>query len=146
MKRIIVAAASLSMLAACAAPPPPASSSDSVCYQNFVVEGAPGVSNMSYRSWREFPGLVDQQRALNNLRAAMMAEGFSNVSVDAAAGALTAHQEHYIPSRSPVMRISARRVGAGMRVDAVFMLLTGQTSDSVIVRRNLCRMVDAANL
>jgi hypothetical protein len=44
---------------------------------------------MKSRTWREFPGL-DQQRALNSLRAAMLAERFSNVGVDAAAGALTA--------------------------------------------------------
>lgn len=149
MNRIVVALAALSTLAACAdaTPAPPApGDAQSVCYQNYAVEGTPGITNANYRSWREFPGLVDQQRALNNLRSAMMAEGFSNISVDASAGALTAVQVHSIPGREPTLRVTARRIGNGTRVDALFMILPGQTTDSTLVRRNLCKIVDAANL
>jgi hypothetical protein len=148
MTRIVAAVAALFLVAGCVQTTKPDAPGDvqSACYQNFVVEGTPGISNVNYRSWREFPGLTDQQRALNNLRSAMMAEGFSNIGVDASAGALTAVQAHSIPSRAPTLRVSARKVGAGIRVDAIFMILQGQTSDSTIVRRNLCRIVDAANL
>lgn len=149
MKRIVVAVAALSTLAACAdasAPPPTAAEAQSACYQNYTVEGTPTVTNANYRSWRDFPGLVDQQRALNNLRAAMMAEGFSNIGVDAAAGALTAVQVHSIPSRAPTLRVTARRIGNGTRVDAIFMVLPGQTTDSALVRRNMCKIIDAANI
>jgi hypothetical protein len=149
MKKIVVAVAAMTMLAACEQPPPAADAlgdAQNECYRNYAVEGTPGLSNMNFRTWRDFPGLVDQQRALNNLRSAMMAQGFSNVTVDASAGALTALQDHSIPGREPVLRVSARRVGSGTRVDAVFMLKLGQTSDSTGVRRNICRIVDAANL
>ena len=149
MKRIVVAVAALSTLAACAdasAPPPTAAEAQSACYQNFTIEGTPTITNANYRSWREFPGLVDQQRALNNLRSAMMAEGLSNIGVDASAGALTALAPHSIPSRAPTVRVTARRIGNSMRVDALFMILPGQTTDTALVRRNLCKVVDAANL
>jgi|SRR5882757_4522650 len=149
MKQIVVAATAMTMLAACVQAPVVADApgdAQNECYRNYVVEGTPGMSNMNFRTWRDFPSLVDQQRALNNLRSAMMAEGFSNITLDASAGALTAVQPHTIAGREPVLRVSARRIGSGTRVDAVFMLKLGQTSDATTVRRNICRVVDAANL
>ena len=117
----------------------------SVCFQNFVVEGTPRVTAMNFRTFRDFPNL-DQRKALAGLRSAMLAEGFSNISVDAEAGALTAVQETSGSGRPQTLRISARRVGSGTRVDSVFMIQAGQTTDANFVRTPMCRVVDAANL
>lgn len=117
----------------------------SVCQQNFAVEGTARVTAMNFRTWREFPNLP-QPAALKNLRAAMLSEGFSNIGVDAEAGALTAVQETSGSGRPQTLRVSARRVGNGTRVDAVFMIQSGQTADSNIVRNALCRVIDSANL
>ena len=100
---------------------------------------------MNFRTWREFPNLP-QPTALKNLRAAMLAEGFSNIGVDAEAGALTAVQETSGSGRPQTLRVSARKSGSGTRVDAVFMIQAGQTTDSNYVRGALCRVIDAANL
>ncbi|MBX9944361.1 MAG: hypothetical protein K2Y40_09805 [Reyranella sp.] len=117
----------------------------SVCQQNFAVEGTARVTAMNFRTWREFPNLA-QPTALKNLRAAMLAEGFSNIAVDAEAGALTAVQETSGSGRPQTLRVSARRVGNGTRIDAVFMIQAGQMADSNYVRNALCRIVDSANL
>lgn len=117
----------------------------SVCQQNFVVEGTARVTAMNFRTWREFPNLP-QPTALKNLRAAMLAEGFSNIGVDAEAGALTTVQETSGSGRPQTLRVTARKSGSGTRVDAVFMIQAGQTADSNYVRSALCRVIDAANL
>jgi hypothetical protein len=117
----------------------------SVCQQNFVVEGTARVTAMNFRTWRDFPNLP-QATALKNLRAAMLAEGFSNIGVDAEAGALTTVQETSGSGRPQTLRVTARKSGNGTRVDAVFMIQAGQTADSNYVRSALCRVVDAANL
>lgn len=117
----------------------------SVCQKNFAVEGTARVTAMNFRTWREFPNLP-QATALKNLRAAMLAEGFSNIGVDAEAGALTAVQETSGSGRPQTLRVAARKSGNGTRVDAVFMIQAGQTADSSYVRSALCRVVDAANL
>jgi hypothetical protein len=117
----------------------------SVCHQNFVVEGTPRVTAINFRTFRDFPNL-DQRKALGNLRSAMLAEGFSNIGVDAEAGALTAVQETSGSGRPQTLRVSARRVGNGTRVDVVFMIQAGQMADANVVRTAMCRVVDAANL
>ena len=117
----------------------------SVCQQNFAVEGTPRVTAMNFRTWRDFPNLA-QPTALKNLRAAMLAEGFSNIGLDAEAGALTTVQETSGSGRPQTLRVTARKAGNGTRVDAVFMIQAGQTADSNVIRAALCRVVDAANL
>ena len=117
----------------------------SVCQQNFAVEGTPRVTAMNFRTWRDFPNLP-QPTALKNLRAAMLAEGFSNIGLDAEAGALTTVQETSGSGRPQTLRVTARKAGNGTRVDAVFMIQAGQTADSNVIRAALCRVVDAANL
>lgn len=57
----------------------------SVCQQNFVVEGMARVTAINFHAWHDFSNLP-QPTALKNLRAAMLAEGFSNIGVDAEAG------------------------------------------------------------
>ncbi len=117
----------------------------SVCQQNFVVEGTPRVTAVNFRTWRDFPNLP-QPAALKNLRAAMLAEGFSNIGLDAEASALTTVQETSGSGRPQTLRVTARKAGNGTRVDAVFMIQAGQVADSNVVRSAMCRVVDAANL
>ena len=136
MKRMI--AATLMILTAGAAPALAQS-----CEGNFQVEGAPLVTAMNFRTSQNFPG-VDSRTALGNLRAAMLAEGFINVSVDRQAGALTAFQETSGSGRPQTLRVSARKSGHGTRVDAIFMIQAGQVADANLIRGYLCRVVTAA--
>lgn len=110
-----------------------------------TVEGTPRVTAMNFRTWRDFPNLP-QPAALKNLRAAMLAEGFSNIGLDAEAGALTTVQETSGSGRPQTLRVMARKAGSGTRVDAVFMIQPGQTADSNVICAAMCRVVDAANL
>jgi hypothetical protein len=113
------------------------------CEANFQVEGVPMLTALNYRSSQAFPGVASGP-ALNRLRAAMLAEGFVNVRVDRAAGALTAFQETSGSGRPQTLRVSARPAGNGTRVDAVFMVQAGQLADSGFVRSAMCRVVAAA--
>jgi hypothetical protein len=113
------------------------------CESNFEVEGVPMLSGMNFRTNQSFPG-VDNRKALGSLRAAMLAEGFINVSVDRSAGALTAFQETSGSGRPQTLRVSARKSGNGTRVDAVFMIQAGQLADATTIRGYLCRVIAAA--
>lgn len=113
------------------------------CESNFRVEGAPMLTAMNFRTTQTFAG-VDSGRALGSLRAAMLAEGFINVSVDRSAGALTAFQETSGSGRPQTLRVSARKSGSGTRVDAIFMIQAGQLADPDTIRGYLCRVVSAA--
>lgn len=113
------------------------------CESNFEVEGTPMLTALNFRTSQTFAG-VDRGQAISSLRAAMLAEGFIRVSVDRAAGALTAFQETSGSGRPQTLRLSARPVGKGTRVDAVFMIQAGQIADAATVRRSLCRVVSAA--
>jgi len=113
------------------------------CEGNFRVEGTPMLTALNFRTSQSFAG-VDRDRAINNLRSAMLAEGFIRVSVDRSAGALTAFQETSGSGRPQTLRVSARKAGKGTRVDAVFMIQAGQLADAATVRGYLCRVVSAA--
>lgn len=113
------------------------------CEGNFRVEGTPMLTALNFRTSQTFAG-VDRVRAINNLRSAMLAEGFIRVSVDRSAGALTAFQETSGSGRPQTLRVSARKAGKGTRVDAVFMIQAGQIADAATVRGYLCRVVSAA--
>jgi hypothetical protein len=113
------------------------------CAENFQVEGTPLLTAMNYRSSQSFGGL-DSRKALDNLRRAMLAEGFSNIEVDRSGGALTAVQETSGSGRPQTLRVSARKSGAGTRVDAVFMIQAGQVAGADTVRAAICRVVSGA--
>jgi hypothetical protein len=119
-----------------------ASANAQTCELNFQVEGVPMITALNYRTSQVFPG-VPNGTALNRLRSAMLAEGFVNVNVDRAAGALTAFQETSGSGRPQTLRVSARPAGKGTRVDAVFMVQAGQLADSGFVRSAICRVVSA---
>ncbi|WP_376989212.1 hypothetical protein [Bosea sp. R86505] len=113
------------------------------CESNFRVEGTPMLTALNFRTSQSFAG-VDRDRAIDNLRSAMLAEGFIRVGLDRSAGALTAFQETSGSGRPQTLRVSARRAGKGTRVDAVFMIQAGQVADAATVRGYLCRVVSAA--
>jgi hypothetical protein len=113
------------------------------CEGNFRVEGTPTLTALNFRTSQTFAG-VDRDRAIHNLRSAMLAEGFIRVGVDRSAGALTAFQETSGSGRPQALRVSARKTGKGTRVDAVFMIQAGQLADAATVRGYLCRVVSAA--
>lgn len=113
------------------------------CESNFRVEGTPMLTALNFRTSQMFAG-VDRGRAIDNLRSAMLAEGFIRVGIDRSAGALTAFQETSGSGRPQTLRISARKAGKGTRVDAVFMVQAGQLADAATVRGYLCRVVSAA--
>lgn len=113
------------------------------CESNFRVEGTPMLTALNFRTSQTFAG-VDRGRAINNLRSAMLAEGFIRVGVDQSAGALTAFQETSGSGRPQTLRVSARKAGKGTRVDAVFMIQAGQLADAATIRGYLCRVVLAA--
>jgi hypothetical protein len=113
------------------------------CADNFQVEGTPLVTAMNFRTSQNFGG-VDSRKALDNLRRAMLAEGFSNIDVDRSGGALTAVQESSGSGRPQTMRVTARKSGNGTRVDAVFMIQVGQVAAADTVRAAICRVVAGA--
>jgi hypothetical protein len=113
------------------------------CESNFRVEGTPMLTALNFRTSQIFVG-VDRGRAIDNLRSAMLAEGFIRVGVDRSAGALTAFQETSGSGRPQTLRVSARKAGKGTRVDAVFMVQAGQLADAATVRGYLCRVISAA--
>ncbi|MFC5508147.1 MULTISPECIES: hypothetical protein [Hyphomicrobiales] len=113
------------------------------CEGNFRVEGTPMLTALNFRTSQIFAG-VNRDRALDNLRSAMLAEGFIRVGVDRSAGALTAFQETSGSGRPQTLRVSARKTGNGTRVDAVFMIQAGQLADAATIRGYLCRVVSAA--
>jgi hypothetical protein len=113
------------------------------CAENFQVEGTPLLTAMNFRTSQNFSGL-DSRKALGNLRSAMLAEGFSNIRVDQAGGALTALQETSGSGRPQTLRITARKSGSGTRVDGVFMLQVGQVADANTIRAAMCRVISGA--
>ncbi len=115
------------------------------CQDNFAVEGTPLITAMNFRSSQNFPG-VDHRKALASLRSGMLAEGFSNITVDREGGALTALQETSGSGRPQTLRITARKVGNATRVDAVFIIQAGQVADANTVRTAICRVVASARL
>jgi hypothetical protein len=113
------------------------------CPVNFRVEGTAMVTGMNFRSFQEFPN-IESGRALTKLRQAMLAEGFSNIREDRANGALTALQETSGSGRPQTLRVVARKMGKGTRVDAVFMIQPGQVAEAPVVRNAICRVVSSA--
>jgi hypothetical protein len=113
------------------------------CAENFQVEGTPLLTAMNYRTSQVFGGL-DSRRALDNLRRAMLAEGFGGIEVDRSGGALTALQETTGSGRPQTLRVTARKSGNGTRVDAVFMIQAGQVAGADVVRAAMCRVVAGA--
>lgn len=115
------------------------------CAENFTVEGTPLITALNFRTHQMFPG-TDSRKALNSLRQGMLAEGFSDIEVDRSGGALTAIQETSGSGRPQTLRVTARKIGSGTRVDAVFMVQPGQVANADTVRTAMCRVVGSARM
>jgi hypothetical protein len=115
------------------------------CENNFQVEGVALLTALNFRTSQTFSG-VNAGKALNSLRSAMLAEGFSNIDVDRSGGALTAFQETTGSGRPQTLRVTARKAGNGTRVDAVFSVQAGQVADAGTVRAAMCRVFAGARL
>lgn len=113
------------------------------CKQNFKSEGVPLITAINYRSWQIFPKL-DPKKALNNAHRAVLAEGFSNITVDKAMGSINAIQETTGSGRPQTLRVVVRKSGKGSRVDTVFMVQPGQVAPEGTTRSALCRIIESA--
>lgn len=101
------------------------------------------ITGLSYKASQVFPK-VPQKRALDNVAAAVSAEGFDNVRVDRATSSVSADQEMTGSGRPQRLRVTVRKAGAGSRVDAVFVIQQGQIAPEGATRSALCRVVGSA--
>ena len=120
-----------------------ATSAQASCEANFSSQGVPLLTPLSYKTWMLFPKL-DAKKALDRLASAVLAEGYSDMNVDKAYGAITALQETTGSGLPQTLRIVARRVNAGTRVDAYFSIQAGQVTTEELVRGSSCNLIAAA--
>lgn len=113
------------------------------CETNFSVSGVPGLSAMSFKAWQEFPK-VTPDVALKRLAQAIAAEGFSGIKANRELAAIDAFQETTGSGRIQTLRVTARKRGAGTRVDAIFTIQAGQLTSEGVVREGLCNIIAGA--
>lgn len=113
------------------------------CLSNFSKAGVPMVTGITYRTWDLF-GQRQPAVVLKALAASVAAEGFDSIRVDRAAGSVSALQETSGSGRPQTLRVTARRVGNGTRVDAVFVVQPGQIAPDGPTREGLCRVINGA--
>ncbi|MBM7850345.1 hypothetical protein JOD31_000557 [Methylopila capsulata] len=113
------------------------------CERNFTSQGVPLLTALTYRAWQAFPKTTPK-RALDNLARAVAVEGFDNIRVDRALGAISATQEVTGSGREQTLRVVVRKEAAGSRVDAVFAVKPGQVAPEGATRDAMCRMISAA--
>ena len=113
------------------------------CASNFKVDGVPMVTGLSYRTWDLIPNR-QPAAVLSDLGAAVSAEGFADMRIDKATSAVVAIQETSGSGRPQTLRITARKNGKGTRVDAVFVVQTGQVAPEDYVRKAFCRVIGGA--
>jgi hypothetical protein len=112
------------------------------CEDNFSQEGVPLMTAISFKTWRNFSSAAPAQ-VLDRLARAVLAEGFVDMRVNKAYGAITAYQETSGSGREQQLRVVTRKAGNGTRVDLVFSIQQGQLAAEGPVRSALCRMVAA---
>lgn len=113
------------------------------CASNFKVDGVPMVTGLSYRTWDLIPNR-QPAAVLQDLGAAVSAEGFADMRIDKATSAVVAIQETTGSGRPQTLRITARKNGKGSRVDAVFVVQAGQIAPEDYVRKAFCRVIGGA--
>ncbi len=110
------------------------------CPGNFKADGVPMVTGITYRTW-DLVGNRPPAVVLNDLAAAVAAEGFAGIRVDKATSSVAAIQETTGSGRPQTLRVTARKVGGSTRVDAVFVVQAGQIAPEGYVRDALCRVI-----
>lgn len=113
------------------------------CADNFKAAGVPMVSTITYRTWDLIPNRKPAI-VLPALARAVAADGFDNVQVDKASGAVTAMQESTGSGRPQFLRVTAKTSGPATRVDLVFTVQPGQIADEGATRTGMCRIIAAA--
>lgn len=116
------------------------SASAQACRGNFKADGVPMVTGITYRSWDLVRG-ASPAAVLKNLAAAVAAEGFAGVRVDQATSSVLAIQETTGSGRPQHLRVTARKSGPAVRVDAAFTVQAGQVAPEGYLRDALCRVI-----
>jgi hypothetical protein len=115
----------------------------SACPSNFKADGVPMVTGITYRTW-DLIGNRQPGPVLKDLAAAVAAEGFAGIRVDQATSSVAAIQETTGSGRPQTLRVTARKLGGGTRVDAAFVVQAGQIAPEAYVREALCRVIGGA--
>lgn len=110
------------------------------CFRNFKADGVPMVTGISYRAW-DLIGKRQPAAVLQDLAAAVSAEGFGGIRVDRATSSVVAYQETSGSGRPQMLRVTARANSGGTRVDAVFTVQAGQVAPEGPTRAALCRVI-----
>lgn len=113
------------------------------CPRNFKADGVPMVTGITYRTW-DLIGNRQAAPVLKDLAAAVAAEGFVGIRVDSATSSVAAIQETSGSGRPQTLRVTARKLGGGTRVDAEFVVQAGQIAPEAYVRDALCRIIGGA--
>nr|WP_245223946.1 hypothetical protein [Rhizobium halophytocola] len=116
------------------------SASAAACTSHYAQTGIPLVTGVTYKSWDSFS--LKPATALNNVARAIMAEGFSDVTVQQEYGTVTAVQETSGSGRPQTLQVVVRQSGKGSRVDATFTVQPGQSAPNM--RANICRIIAGA--
>lgn len=113
------------------------------CADNFKSAGVPMVSSITYRTW----DLISNRKpavVLSALARAVEADGFDDVRIDKASGAISAIQEVTGSGRPQLLRVTAKPSGPAIRVDIVFTVQPGQIAEEAGTRAAMCKIIAAA--
>lgn len=113
------------------------------CEKNFKASGVPLVTQITYKSWQEFPKLKPEA-ALQRVARGVAAEGFSGIDINKSLGTIDAYQDSAGSGRLQTLRVVTRKRGSGTRVDAVFTIQVGQVTTKEVVLEGLCNVIRSA--
>jgi len=113
------------------------------CEQSFKTEGVPLLTPTVYRATQSFTG-VKTSDALQRMAQAIAADGFSGIKINKQLSSIDAYQDGSGSGRMQTLRVTARKQGKAIRVDAVFTLKVGQTMSTSVARKGLCGFIAAA--
>ncbi|MGW6778646.1 hypothetical protein ACWF50_11445 [Brucella pseudogrignonensis] len=113
------------------------------CEQSFKSEGVPLLTPTVYRATQSFKG-VKSSDALQRMAQAIAADGFSGITINKQLASIDAFQDGSGSGRMQTLRVTARKQGDHIRVDAIFTLKVGQTMSTSVARKGLCGFIAAA--
>lgn len=113
------------------------------CADNFKAAGVPMISSITYRTWDLIPNRKPAV-VLTALARAVEADGFDDVRIDKASGAISAMQEVTGSGRPQLLRVTAKPSGPAIRVDIVFTVQPGQIAEEAGTRAAMCKIIAAA--
>lgn len=113
------------------------------CEQSFKSEGVPLLTPTVYRATQSFAG-VKSADALQRMAQAIAADGFSGITINKKLSSIDAFQDGSGSGRMQTLRVTARKQGKSIRIDAIFTLKVGQTMSTSVARKGLCGFIAAA--